>query len=113
MLEPAIGELARSVKVIVDDKRGHSQARRAYQVTPARPARKACRTHSGQPPVAVDSGGPAEEFRECAIEGVSPLGTERGELLCARINGVEEAADMAGFFNGIAEASCISGTGAR
>jgi hypothetical protein len=43
------------------------------------------------------------KFGECAIEGVSPLGTERGELLCPRINGVEDVADMAGFFNGIAE----------
>jgi hypothetical protein len=43
----------------------------------------------------------AGKFRECSLEGVAPLGQARSELLRERIDGIEQAADMATLFNGI------------
>jgi len=104
VLEPAIGELARSVKVIIDDKRGNSRGA-TVRIRSRRHGllEKHVEHIPGSPESPLTPADLQSKFRECAIEGVSSLGTERGELLCARINGVEEAADMAGFFNGIAE----------
>src|SRR6185369_10893589 len=104
VLEPAVGALARSVKVNVDDKRGNSRGA-TVRIRSRRHGllEKHVEHIPGSPESPLTPADLQNKFRECAIEGVSSLGTERGELLCARINGVEEAADMAGFFNGIAE----------
>ncbi len=103
VLDPVIGELARSVKVIVDDQRGNS---RGATVRIASRRHGLLEKHVEHIPGSPESPLTAEDLqskiRECALEGVSPLGTERGELLCARIDRVEDAADMAEFFSGIA-----------
>jgi 2-methylcitrate dehydratase PrpD len=103
VLDPVIGELARGVKVIVDEKRGNSRGATV---------RIASRRHGflekhvefipGGPESPLTAADLQNKFRECALEGVAPLGKERGELLCARIDRVEDVADMAEFFTGVA-----------
>jgi 2-methylcitrate dehydratase PrpD len=103
VLEPAIGELARGVRVIVDEKRGNSRGATV---------RIASRRHGllekhvehipGSPESPLTAKDLQNKFRECALEGVSPLGAERGELLRARIDGLDGVADMAEFFEGVA-----------
>ena len=104
VLEAAIGELARGVKVIVDDKRGNSRGATV---------RIASRRHGlleqhvehipGSPASPLTAADLQNKLRECALEGVAPLGAKRGELLCARIDGIEEVVDMVNCFDGIFE----------
>ena len=105
VLGEEIGKLARSVKVVVDEARGNSRGatvrirsrkhgllERHVEHIPGSPA---------SPLTAADL---QNKFRECSAAGVSALGKERGDLLYARINDIENVADMAHCFDGIAAA---------
>jgi 2-methylcitrate dehydratase PrpD len=102
VMEPAIGELARNVKVVVDDRRGNSRGA-TVRITSRRRGllEKHVEFIPGSPESPLTDADLAGKFRECAIEGVAPLGQERAELLRERIDGLEKVADMATFFNGV------------
>jgi len=102
VLEPAIGELARSINVTVDHKRGNS---RGATVRLSTRRHGLLEKHVEHIPGSRESPLTAEElitkFEECAIEGVSPLGSASGRLLTARIHDISGVPDMAHFFDGI------------
>ncbi len=102
VLDPVIGELARSVKLIVDGKRGNS---RGATVRIASRRQGLLERHveniPGSPEAPLTETDMQDKFRECAQAGVAPLGKERGDLLLARIGNIEDVRDMAKFFDGI------------
>jgi 2-methylcitrate dehydratase PrpD len=104
VMEPAVGKLARSVKVTVDEKRGNSRGATVRITTRRHGLLEQHREHiPGSPEAPLTAADLQNKLRECSTEGVAPLGKEGGDLLSARIDRVEEAADMADFFTGIAD----------
>ena len=102
VLEPAVGELARSVKVTVDEKRGNSRGA-TVRITSRRHGllEQHAEHIPGSPEAPLTDADMQNKFRECAEAGVAPLGKERGDLLLARVNDIENVRDMAKFFDGI------------
>jgi 2-methylcitrate dehydratase PrpD len=100
--EPAIGALAKSVKVSVDASRGNS---RGATVRIASRRHGLLEKHVEHIPGSAGSPLTAaaveKKFRDCAGAGPYALGRERADLLVARIDAVEDVADMARCFDGI------------
>lgn len=99
VLEPALGALSRSVRVIVDDKRGNSRGA-TVRITSRRHGllEKHVEHIPGGSELPIT---PAEfdtKLRECAQSGIAPLGEARLNALAARVKAVHECADMAEFF---------------
>ena len=100
--EPALGALARSVRVVVDEKRGNSRGA-TVRITSRRHGvlEKHVEHIPGGSELPIT---PAEfdtKLRECAQSGIVPLGEARLNALAARVKAVHEFADMAEFFAGI------------
>jgi 2-methylcitrate dehydratase PrpD len=96
VLDPAIGELARSVKVNVDEARGNSRGA-TVRIFTRRPGliERHVEHIPGSPESPLTDADLERKFGECAIAGIAPLGVERWHRLRTRINAVDDVDDMA------------------
>ncbi len=84
VLEPAIGELARSVKVMVDETRGNSRGATVRIMSRRHGMLEQHVEHiPGSPESPLTAADRQNKFRECAIEGVARWASSAGSC-CAR-----------------------------
>ena len=100
--EPAVGALARSVKVTVDDARGNSRGA-TVRITSRRHGllEKHVEHIPGSAASPLAAADLDRKFRECTQAGEFALGSARTAALVARIETIESVADMARCFEGI------------
>lgn len=102
VLEPAIGALARSIRVSVDEARGNSRGATVRFMSRRHGALEKRVEHiPGSPAAPIDAADLQQKFRDCTEAGACALGPARAALLAARMGEVETVTDMARCFDGI------------